>query len=79
MQAAKAAHSSPSTAGSAACAAADVVIENFRPGAAARLGLDATAVRARNSRVVYCSITRFGRREPRERSGYDFIVRPRAG
>jgi crotonobetainyl-CoA:carnitine CoA-transferase CaiB-like acyl-CoA transferase len=31
-------------------AAADVVIENFRPGAAARLGLDAAAIHARNSR-----------------------------
>jgi crotonobetainyl-CoA:carnitine CoA-transferase CaiB-like acyl-CoA transferase len=61
------------------CAAADVVIENFRPGAAARLGIDAAAVHARNPRVVYCSITGFGRREPAERAGYDFIVQAESG
>jgi crotonobetainyl-CoA:carnitine CoA-transferase CaiB-like acyl-CoA transferase len=61
------------------CAAADVVIENFRPGAAARLGLDPGTVRGRNPRVVYCSITGFGRREPRERAGYDFIVQAESG
>ena len=61
------------------CAAADVVIENFRPGAGARLGVDAAAVHARNPRVVYCSITGFGRREPRERAGYDFIVQAESG
>jgi crotonobetainyl-CoA:carnitine CoA-transferase CaiB-like acyl-CoA transferase len=61
------------------CARADVVVENFRPGAATRLGLDAAAVRARNPRAVYCSITGFGRREPRERAGYDFIVQAESG
>jgi crotonobetainyl-CoA:carnitine CoA-transferase CaiB-like acyl-CoA transferase len=61
------------------CAAADVVIENFRPGAAARLGVDSDAVHARNPRVVYCSITGFGRREPRERAGYDFVVQAESG
>jgi crotonobetainyl-CoA:carnitine CoA-transferase CaiB-like acyl-CoA transferase len=61
------------------CAGADVVVENFRPGTATRLGLDAAAVRARNPRVVYCSITGFGRREPRERAGYDFIVQAESG
>src|SRR5215468_8155579 len=47
------------------CAGAAVVVENFRHGAAARLGLDFDSVRARNPNVVYCSITGFGRREPR--------------
>jgi crotonobetainyl-CoA:carnitine CoA-transferase CaiB-like acyl-CoA transferase len=61
------------------CAAADVVIENFRPGAAARLGVDSDAVHAQNPRVVYCSITGFGRREPRERAGYDFVVQAESG
>jgi crotonobetainyl-CoA:carnitine CoA-transferase CaiB-like acyl-CoA transferase len=61
------------------CTSADVVIENFRPGTAARLGLDAAAVHARNSRVVYCSITGFGEREPRDRPGYDFIVQGESG
>jgi crotonobetainyl-CoA:carnitine CoA-transferase CaiB-like acyl-CoA transferase len=61
------------------CADADVVIENFRPGAATRLGLDAAAVHARNPRLVYCSITGFGGREPRGRAGYDFIVQAESG
>jgi crotonobetainyl-CoA:carnitine CoA-transferase CaiB-like acyl-CoA transferase len=46
------------------CSRADVVIENFRPGAAARLGLDYDAVRAQRPDVVYCTISGFGRREP---------------
>jgi crotonobetainyl-CoA:carnitine CoA-transferase CaiB-like acyl-CoA transferase len=61
------------------CARADVVIENFRPGTAAGLGLDAAAVHARNPRVVYCSITGFGEREPRDRPGYDFVVQGESG
>jgi crotonobetainyl-CoA:carnitine CoA-transferase CaiB-like acyl-CoA transferase len=61
------------------CARADIVIENFRPGTAARLGIDAAAVHARNPRAVYCSITGFGRREPLERAGYDFIVQAESG
>ena len=39
---------------------ADVVVENFRAGVMTRLGLGYDAVRARNPRVVYCSITGFG-------------------
>jgi crotonobetainyl-CoA:carnitine CoA-transferase CaiB-like acyl-CoA transferase len=61
------------------CARADVVLENFRPGGAARLGLDAEVVQARNPRVVYCSITGFGRRASRERAGYDFVLQAESG
>jgi crotonobetainyl-CoA:carnitine CoA-transferase CaiB-like acyl-CoA transferase len=61
------------------CARADVVVENFRPGIAARLGLGADAVQARNPRAVYCSITGFGRRPARERAGYDFVVQAESG
>ena len=39
---------------------ADVMVEQFRPGVMARLGLDAETVRAVNPRIVYCSITGFG-------------------
>ena len=59
------------------CARSDVVIENFRPGGAERLGLDSAAVCAINPRVVHCSITGFGRDDPR--AGYDFIVQAESG
>ena len=61
------------------CARADVVIENFRPGGAARLGLDYEAVRRRRPSVVYCTISGFGAREPHDRAGYDFTVQAESG
>src|SRR3989454_1560079 len=61
------------------CARADVVIENFRPGGAARLGLDYEAVRERRPGLVYCTISGFGAREPRDRAGYDFTVQAESG
>ncbi|HZP41857.1 MAG TPA: CaiB/BaiF CoA-transferase family protein [Candidatus Binatia bacterium] len=51
---------------------ADVVIEGFRPGVAARLGIDAETLSARNRRLVYCSISGFGQAGPlRDRMGHD--------
>jgi crotonobetainyl-CoA:carnitine CoA-transferase CaiB-like acyl-CoA transferase len=60
-------------------AAADVVIENFRPGGAAALGVGYEDVRRRNPAVVYCSLTGFGDREPAGRPGYDVVVQAESG
>jgi alpha-methylacyl-CoA racemase len=45
-------------------AEADVVIESFRPGVVARLGVGYDAVSARNPRIVYCSTTGYGQTGP---------------
>jgi crotonobetainyl-CoA:carnitine CoA-transferase CaiB-like acyl-CoA transferase len=59
---------------------ADVVIENFRTGAAARLGLAYEQLRELNPRLVYCTISGFGSdREPIDRPGYDFVVQAESG
>lgn len=46
-------------------AAADVVIENFRPGVMARLGVGAETSRASNPRLIYCSLPGFAEDDPR--------------
>ena len=51
---------------------ADIIIEQFRPGVMARLGLDYETVSATNSGVVYCSITGYGQDGPkRDVAGHD--------
>jgi alpha-methylacyl-CoA racemase len=53
-------------------ARADVVIESFRPGVAARLGIGYDDVRDRNPGIVYCSTTGYGQSGPHaERAGHD--------
>ena len=44
---------------------ADVVIENFRPGVMARLGLDAKHMTQRNHQLIYCSLPGFAPNDPR--------------
>jgi crotonobetainyl-CoA:carnitine CoA-transferase CaiB-like acyl-CoA transferase len=62
------------------CAGAGAVIENFKVGGAARLGVGYEQVRERNPGIVYCSITGFGsRREPPGRPGYDFVAQAETG
>lgn len=59
---------------------ADVFLETFRPGVAARLGVDYPTLSARNPRLVYCSISAFGQDGPyRERPAHDLAVEALAG
>jgi crotonobetainyl-CoA:carnitine CoA-transferase CaiB-like acyl-CoA transferase len=59
---------------------ADVVIESFRPGVAARLGVDYPALREINERLVYASISGFGQTGPyAERPGYDLVAQAMSG
>jgi crotonobetainyl-CoA:carnitine CoA-transferase CaiB-like acyl-CoA transferase len=51
---------------------ADVVVEGFRPGTTARLGVDYETLKAINPRIIYCSISGFGQDGPyRDRPGHD--------
>ena len=65
-------------AAAALVASSDVVVENWRPGAAARLGLDAATLTERHPRLVHCSISGFGSDGP-PRAGYDQIVQGMSG
>ncbi|MEK7338408.1 MAG: CoA transferase, partial [candidate division NC10 bacterium] len=59
---------------------ADVLIENFRPGAMERLGFGYEEAAARNRRLIYCSISGFGQTGPDAlRPGYDLIVQGESG
>ena len=58
----------------------DVVLENFRVGTLAKLGLDYERARARNPRIVYCSISGFGQDGPyRDRAALDLIAQAESG
>lgn len=59
---------------------ADVLVENFRPGTAHRLGLDYGRLRAANPGVVYASISGYGQTGPlRDEPGYDAIAQALSG
>jgi crotonobetainyl-CoA:carnitine CoA-transferase CaiB-like acyl-CoA transferase len=54
---------------------ADVLVENFRPGTAARFGIGYDEISAANERVVYCSVSGFGTSgEGAALPGYDFLL-----
>jgi len=57
--------------------AADVVLENFRPGVMARLGLDAASLRAEKPTLIVCSISGFGQDDPRP--AYDLVIQGMGG
>ncbi|HET7554585.1 MAG TPA: CoA transferase [Gaiellaceae bacterium] len=54
---------------------ADVVVENYRPGTAERLGAGYERLARENPKLVYCSITGYGD----DRPGYDFMVQADGG
>jgi crotonobetainyl-CoA:carnitine CoA-transferase CaiB-like acyl-CoA transferase len=59
---------------------ADVVIENFRPGTMARLGLGYEPARERNPKIIYCSISGYGQNGPsRDEAAMDLILQASSG
>ncbi|MCB9137224.1 MAG: CoA transferase [Caldilineaceae bacterium] len=61
-------------------AKADVVIENFRAGTAAKLGIDFASLGKVNQRLVYCSITGYGQTGPyKDHPGYDTAIQALGG
>jgi crotonobetainyl-CoA:carnitine CoA-transferase CaiB-like acyl-CoA transferase len=62
------------------CKTADVFVESFRPGVVARLGVDYERVKARNPRIVYCSISAFGQSGPYlHKPAHDLAVEAMSG
>ena len=58
----------------------DIVIENFRPGTMSRLGLGYEHARARNPRLIYCSISGYGQNGPlRDEPAMDLILQASSG
>jgi itaconate CoA-transferase len=61
-------------------ARADVVVQNLAPGAAARLGLTPTTLRAAHPRLVVCNVTGYGSSGPyRDKKAYDLLVQSETG
>ncbi len=59
---------------------ADVLVENYRPGVMARLGLGADVVRARNPRLIYASLSGYGQTGPWvKRRAFAPVVEAEAG
>ena len=61
-------------------AKADVLVQNLAPGAAARLGLSADALRPKHPRLIVCDISGYGGDGPyRDKKAYDLLVQAEAG
>jgi crotonobetainyl-CoA:carnitine CoA-transferase CaiB-like acyl-CoA transferase len=59
---------------------ADVVVEEFRPGVAKRLGIDYDTLRQRNPRLIYCAVTGYGQSGPyKDLVGHDINYIAMAG
>ena len=62
------------------CSTADVIIENFRPGAMKRLGLGFDELKLLSPNLVYCSISAFGQAGPRaQQGGFDVSIQAIGG
>lgn len=58
----------------------DIVVEQFRPGVMAKLGLDYETLRRVNPRLIYCSLTGYGQSGPlKDRAGHDINYMSRSG
>lgn len=58
----------------------DIVVENFRPGVATRLGIDYEQAKKTNPKIVYASISGFGQDGPyKKRPGYDQVIQGMSG
>src|ERR1700693_6367480 len=61
-------------------ATADVIVENYRPGAFEALGLGYEAMAAINPRLIYASFSAFGQRGPRgKQTAYDHVIQATSG
>jgi CoA:oxalate CoA-transferase len=59
---------------------ADVLIQNFRPGVMEKIGLHFDAVKQFNPKLVYCSITGYGKEGPwRDKPGQDLLAQSLSG
>jgi crotonobetainyl-CoA:carnitine CoA-transferase CaiB-like acyl-CoA transferase len=61
-------------------AKSDVLVENFRPGTLARVGLDYAPLAETDRRLIYCSVSGFGQTGPRRHeAGYDAVIQAEGG
>ena len=62
------------------CGWADIVVQNFRPGVTARLGLDYKSLQTKNPRLIYASVSAYGDEGPlADKPGMDVAVQARSG
>src|SRR2546422_2578403 len=61
-------------------AKSDVLVENFRPGTLAKMGLDYASLAPKHPRLVYASVSGFGQTGPRRTEpGYDAVIQAEGG
>ena len=59
---------------------ADVLVQNFKPGALERMGLDLEELRCRHPKLITCNISGFGEIGPfRDRKSYDLLIQAESG